>query len=129
MNRDSVIRRFGDSARVGLGAAGVSWAATLRVQPGQDLAAAVQAAAPGDVVEVARGMYRANLLIDKPLTLRGIDRPTISGGNQNENADQTTNRVDVWAKRCHDSEFATTQFGGRRTPDDETSCLCMSSTS
>ena len=71
-------------ALVGLGAAGVSWAATLRVQPGQDLAAAVQAAAPGDVVEVARGMYRANLLIDKPLTLRGIDRPTLSGGQQGD---------------------------------------------
>jgi nitrous oxidase accessory protein len=43
-------------------------------------AAAVKAAAPGDVIEVARGMYRVNLLIDKPLTLRGIDRPTLSGG-------------------------------------------------
>jgi hypothetical protein len=28
--------------------------------------------------------YRANLLIDKPLTLRGVDRPTISGGNQGD---------------------------------------------
>ncbi|MDP2768637.1 MAG: nitrous oxide reductase family maturation protein NosD, partial [Giesbergeria sp.] len=71
-------------ALLGLGAACVSWAATIQVQPGQDLAAAVQAAAAGDVVEVARGMYRVNLLIDKPITLRGIDRPTISGGNQGD---------------------------------------------
>lgn len=55
-------------------------AATVVVQPGQDLQAAIAAAAPGDVVEVQRGLYRANLLIDKALTLRGIDRPTISGG-------------------------------------------------
>ena len=59
----------------------VGQAATISVHPGDDLAAAVAAAAPGDVVEVARGKYLVNLLIDKPLTLRGIDRPTISGGN------------------------------------------------
>ena len=63
---------------------GAVHAATVRVQPGQDLRAAVAAAHPGDVVEVARGQYRANLLIDKPLTLRGIDRPTVSGGNQGD---------------------------------------------
>jgi len=56
-------------------------AATVQVQPGQDLQAAVTAAAPGDVLEVQRGFYRVNTLrIDKPLTLRGIDRPTLSGG-------------------------------------------------
>ena len=73
----------------GLGAAllalaGAAHAATVRVQPGGDLAAAVHAAAPGDTVEVARGLYRTNLRIDKPLTLRGIDRPTISGGDQGD---------------------------------------------
>ena len=72
------------AALLGLGAVCVSWAATVRVQPGQDLAAAVQAAAAGDVIEVMRGMYRTNLLIDKPLTLRGIDRPTINGGDQGD---------------------------------------------
>ncbi len=59
-------------------------AATLTVQPGGDLAEAVRQASPGDVVEVKRGMYRVNLLIDKPLTLRGIDRPTLSGGNEGD---------------------------------------------
>ncbi|MHB1114329.1 MAG: NosD domain-containing protein, partial [Acidovorax defluvii] len=55
-------------------------AATVIVHPGQDLQAAVAAAAAGDVIEVERGLYRANLLIDKPLTLRGLNRPTLSGG-------------------------------------------------
>jgi len=68
----------------GLGLQAAALAATLAVRPGEDLAAAVRAAAPGDVIEIARGHYRANLLIDKPLTLRGIDRPTISGGNQGD---------------------------------------------
>ena len=61
-----------------------SQAATLTVQPGGDLAEAVRQASPGDVVEVKRGMYRVNLLIDKPLTLRGLDRPTLSGGNEGD---------------------------------------------
>lgn len=56
------------------------WAATVQVRPGQDLQAAITAAAPGDVVEVQRGFYRVNLRIDKALTLRGVDRPTLSGG-------------------------------------------------
>lgn len=67
-----------------LGATAAVRAATVTVQPGQDLQAAIRAAAPGDVVEVQRGFYRANLLIDKALTLRGVDRPTISGGLQGD---------------------------------------------
>lgn len=55
-------------------------AATVQVRPGQDLQAAITAAAPGDTVEMQRGFYRVNLRIDKQLTLRGIDRPTLSGG-------------------------------------------------
>ena len=61
-----------------------AWAATVSVQPGQDLQAAITAAAPGDVVEVQRGHYRTNLLIDKPLTLRGLGRPTVDGGLQGD---------------------------------------------
>ena len=64
--------------------AGACQAATVQVRAGQDLAAAVRAARPGDVLEIARGQYRANLLIDKPLTLRGVDRPTLSGGQQGD---------------------------------------------
>ncbi|MDP2448934.1 nitrous oxide reductase family maturation protein NosD [Polaromonas sp.] len=90
-------------ALLGLGTACLSWAATVSVQPGQDLAAAVKAAAPGDVVEVARGMYRVNLLIDKALTLRGIDRPTLSGGNQGDTIRVTAQDVVIEGLIVRDS--------------------------
>ena len=64
--------------------AGACQAATLHVRAGDDLTAVVRKAKAGDVLEIARGTYRANLVIDKPLTLRGMDRPTISGGNQGD---------------------------------------------
>ena len=65
-------------------------AATLRVAPGEPLQAAIDRAAPGDVVEVERAYYDVNLRIAKPLTLRGIGRPTLSGG-------QRGNVIDVQA--------------------------------
>ena len=61
-----------------LGVAGAAGAAVLLVKPGQSIAAAIAAARPGDTVRVARGAYAGHLLIDKPLTLEGVDRPTIS---------------------------------------------------
>nr|WP_310567238.1 nitrous oxide reductase family maturation protein NosD [Hydrogenophaga sp.] len=68
----------------GLALAGPALAAVWRVAPGGDLQATVARAAAGDVVEVQRGFYAVNLRIDKPLTLRGIDRPTLSGGGQGD---------------------------------------------
>jgi nitrous oxidase accessory protein len=59
-------------------------AATWTVQPGQAIQPAIERAAAGDVVEVQRGQYIGNLVIAKPLTLRGIERPTISGGLQGD---------------------------------------------
>jgi nitrous oxidase accessory protein len=61
-------------------ATGCALAGELTVQPGQSIAAAIARAAPGDVVRVERGHYQERLVIDKPLTLRGIGRPTLSGG-------------------------------------------------
>ncbi|WP_205763708.1 nitrous oxide reductase family maturation protein NosD [Acidovorax sp. SRB_24] len=72
--------RLAGAALLGLIAMQLAHAATHSVRPGQDLQAAIDAAAPGDEVEVQRGFYRANLRIDKPLTLRGVGRPTLSGG-------------------------------------------------
>ncbi len=55
------------------------WAGELTVHAGQSIAAAIAQAAPGDVIRIEKGYYREQLLIDKPLTLIGINRPTISG--------------------------------------------------
>lgn len=53
---------------------------TWRVDPGGSIQQAIAQAASGDVIEISHGYYRENLRIEKALTLRGLDRPTISGG-------------------------------------------------
>lgn len=64
--------------------AGFATAAEWAVGPGQSVAAAVAHARAGDTVLIERGLYRENLVIDKPLTLRGRNRPTLSGGNRGD---------------------------------------------
>jgi nitrous oxidase accessory protein len=59
-------------------------AAEWQVAPGASIAAAVQAASPGDTVRVLRGQYEEHLVIDKPLHLIGVNRPTLSGGEQGD---------------------------------------------
>ncbi len=62
-------------------------AATLTVAPGEDLAAAVERAAPADVLLISPGEYKANLKITKPLTLRAAEpthRPAIDGGGRGD---------------------------------------------
>ncbi|MCW8874466.1 MAG: nitrous oxide reductase family maturation protein NosD, partial [Gammaproteobacteria bacterium] len=63
---------------------GTALAATWQVQPGESIQTAIDNAVPGDVVEVMRGRYQENLRIDKTLTLRGLHRPTISGGQSGD---------------------------------------------
>ncbi|APR03428.1 nitrous oxide reductase family maturation protein NosD [Thauera chlorobenzoica] len=67
-------------AALGLVAGGDALGATLRVRAGESIQAAIERAQPGDVVEIERARYVENLRITQPLTLRGLDRPTISGG-------------------------------------------------
>ena len=59
-------------------------AAEWTVRPGESIQAAVQAAAAGDTVKVERGYYVDHLVIDKPLRLQGLNRPTVSGDNQGD---------------------------------------------
>ena len=51
------------------------------VTPGQSIADAIQKAAAGDTVLVAHGDYPAHLIITKPLYLKGLNKPTLDGGN------------------------------------------------
>lgn len=83
--------------------ASAAHAATWTVQPGDDLQAAVNRAAAGDTVQLQRGLYRANLLIDKPLTLRGLQRPTISGGNEGDTIRVTAPDVTIEGLIVRDS--------------------------
>lgn len=56
-------------------------AAQWRVKPGETISAAIEKAQPGDTVAVERGLFHEHLVIAKPLVLRGIGRPTVSGDN------------------------------------------------
>lgn len=56
-----------------------SAARTWQVAPGASIQAAIAQASAGDVLHIARGVYRENLGIDKPLTLEGEGRPIIDG--------------------------------------------------
>jgi len=69
-------------ACVVVGWAAPALAATLQVSAAGEpttLGAALAAARPGDVIEVAAGRYRENLVIDKPVTLVGRGEPEIVG--------------------------------------------------
>lgn len=80
-----------------LGVCMVWWAgaqaATLRVRPGDSLQQAIDAAQPGDVLEIERGVYTGNFRVHKPLTLRGLQRPTLSGGFQGDTVRVTATDV------------------------------------
>jgi nitrous oxidase accessory protein len=43
------------------------------------IAPAIAAAAAGDVIEVSAGVYRENLVVDKPLRIVGVGRPVLFG--------------------------------------------------
>jgi len=47
--------------------------ANITVGPGDSIQAAINEARPGDVIEVESGTYHEDLVIDKRLTLRGVD--------------------------------------------------------
>lgn len=71
---------FGVWMMLGAAVEGAEW----RVRPGESIAHALRQADAGDTITVERGDYAEHLLIDKPLTLRGRDRPTLSGNDQGD---------------------------------------------
>jgi nitrous oxidase accessory protein len=84
-------------------AAGPARAATWTVRPGESIQAAIDRAAPGDTVDVQRGRYTANLKIAKPLHLRGINRPTLSGALQGDTIRITSPDVTIEGLIVRDS--------------------------
>ena len=90
-----------------------SVAATWRVEAGQRIGDTLAKAAAGDTIRVAKGVYTENLLIDKPLTLIGEHRPTLSGGNQGDvirvTAPDVT--VDGWIIRDSGGDLGLQQAG------------------
>ncbi|MDH3974677.1 MAG: nitrous oxide reductase family maturation protein NosD [Deltaproteobacteria bacterium] len=60
-------------------------AATLKVGKGhsyETIQEAIEAASDSDSIEVSAGTYPENLIINKQVTLRGIDMPVIDGGGR-----------------------------------------------
>lgn len=87
----------------GLLTASTGLAGELTVRNGQSIAAAITLARPGDVVRVERGHYRERLVIDKTLTLKGIDRPTVSGGGEGDTLRITAEDVVIEGINVRDS--------------------------
>jgi nitrous oxidase accessory protein len=91
------------AAALALLAASPVRAATWTVRPGESIQAAIDRAAPGDTVDVQRGRYTANVKIGKPLHLRGINRPTLSGGLQGDTIRITSPDVTIEGLIVRDS--------------------------
>lgn len=51
------------------------------VAPGQSIADVILKADAGDTIIISHGHYPAHLVITKPLRLKGLNRPTLDGGN------------------------------------------------
>lgn len=56
---------------------GISEASTISVSSGQRIQSAIDSAIAGDVIEVHSGIYYENLVILKPLVLKGIGFPVV----------------------------------------------------
>jgi len=78
-------------------------AGTVRIKAGDSLQQAISAARPGDVLEIERGFFLGNFVINKPLTLRGVNRPTLSGGMQGDTVRVTSPDVTIEGLIVRDS--------------------------
>ena len=100
------MRRFLVFAFFGL-APIVAGAAEWHVGAGQPFASirpTLAAAAAGDVITVHGGVYReGNLVIDKPITLVGLDRPLLDGEHRTEVITVTSSHVTISGFEVRDS--------------------------
>ena len=78
-------------------------AATVRVPAGTSLQQAIRDAKPGDVLEIERALYTGNFVVDKPLTLRGLNRPTLSGAQKGDTLRVTAPDVTIEGLIVRDS--------------------------
>ncbi len=61
---------------------GLTYATTYYVKPGQSIQSFINAANPGQIVEVQNGTYHESVNVTKPLTLKGVGNPIIDAGGQ-----------------------------------------------
>ena len=65
---------------------GAAQGATITLGPSGSIQGAIDAASPGDVIEVQSGTYHENVNVDKPVILFGVDtgggKPVVDGGGR-----------------------------------------------
>ena len=66
----------------GLMLSSLAYATTYYVKPGQSIQSFINAANPGQIVEVQNGTYHENVNVTKPLTLMGMGNPIIDAGGK-----------------------------------------------
>jgi len=91
--RHSMIRGLASAAGLLLSLITAASAAQITVQPGADLQAAIRAAAAGDTLVLAPGVYRGPVLIDRPLTLQGAPGAVIDGQRRDSTVKVTAPHV------------------------------------
>ena len=67
--------------------ANCAYAATLTVGPGETyttIQSAINAASPGDTIEVQSGTYNEHVVVNKQLTLRGVGSPVVNAGGSGD---------------------------------------------
>ena len=77
----------------------------------QSIQAAVDAARAGDTVEVRRGTYAGNVVVNKRLNLEGVDRPILRGSGQ-------SSVIEIIAEGCVIRGFVIEHSGGDLNRED-----------